>query len=57
MKRLMVIMMVLAAAMAAQAQDYRFEAGGAVGMSSYLGEANGSSIFAHPGFAAGCLDI
>ena len=53
MKRLMVIMMVLAAAMAAQAQDYRFEAGGAVGMSSYLGEANGSSIFAHPGFAVG----
>ena len=52
MKRLMVIMMVLAAAMAAQAQDYRFEAGGAVGISSYVGEAEGSIIFAQFCFAA-----
>lgn len=55
MKRLMVIMVMVTAAMAAQAQDYKFEAGGAVGMSSYLGEANQSSVFAHPGIAAGVV--
>ena len=43
----------MAATIAASAQDYRFEAGGVVGMSGYLGEANQSNIFAHPGIAAG----
>ncbi|MDE7471038.1 MAG: porin family protein [Paramuribaculum sp.] len=38
-----------------QARDdseaYRFDIGGGIGMSGYLGEANSSSLFSHPGFA------
>ena len=49
----MAILAMMAATIAASAQDYRFEAGGVVGMSGYLGEANQSNIFAHPGIAAG----
>ncbi len=39
-----------------QAQElpaYKFDFGGQLGMSGYLGDANGSSIFKHPGFGAG----
>lgn len=34
-----------------RAQDYRYEAGGGIGLSGYLGEAS-SSILSHPGYAA-----
>lgn len=33
------------------AEAYRFDIGGGIGMSGYLGEANSSSLFSHPGFA------
>ncbi|MDE6118086.1 MAG: porin family protein [Duncaniella sp.] len=35
----------------AQAENYKFDAGIGVGMSGYLGDANESNIFAHPGVA------
>lgn len=35
---------------AAQSAPYKFDAGAALGMSGYIGEANGSNPFARPGF-------
>lgn len=61
MKSRLLILMVLSiilplAAMTAKAQDYvdsyRFDLGGSLGMSGYLGDANESNMFKHPGFAA-----
>lgn len=37
----------------AQDETYRFDFGGQLGMSGYLGDANESNIFKHPGFSAG----
>lgn len=31
-------------------EDYRFDAGGGVGMTGYLGDANTSNLWSHPGF-------
>ena len=39
------------AQMCAQESTYRYEIGAGLGMSSYLGEANTSSLLKHPGFA------
>ena len=39
----------------AQETAYRFELGPAIGMSGYLGDANTSSLYAHPGFAGGAI--
>ena len=36
----------------AQSTPYKFDFGGALGMSGYLGEANTSSLMKHPGFEA-----
>ncbi len=38
--------------LSAQESTYRYEIGGGIGMSGYLGEANTSSLFNHPGVAA-----
>lgn len=38
--------------MAAQESTYRFDAGGQIGMSGYLGDAS-ANIFGHPGFSGG----
>lgn len=38
-------------ALYAQEAAYRYEIGAGLGMSGYLGEANTSSLFKHPGFA------
>lgn len=37
----------------AQEETYKFDLGVQVGMSGYLGDANESNIFKHPGFSAG----
>lgn len=37
----------------AQDETYRYDLGVQIGMSGYLGDANGSNIFKHPGFSAG----
>jgi hypothetical protein len=37
------------------AQEYKYEAGGAVGITSYMGDANKTRYMDHPGFAAGLL--
>lgn len=39
----------------AQETAYRFELGPTIGMSGYLGDANTSSLYAHPGFAGGAI--
>lgn len=38
--------------MQAQESPYKFDVGGGIGMSGYLGDANNSSILKHPGFTA-----
>ena len=55
MKKLAVIMLMIATLMAAQAQEYRFEVGGAIGMSGYLGDANNANLLKKPGYVAGGL--
>lgn len=40
---------------AAAQEDYRFDIGGGVGMSGYLGDANPSALWSHPGFDAELL--
>lgn len=55
MRRIAVILVIVClAALGLQAQEapYKFDIGGGVGMSGYLGDANTSSIFKHPGFTA-----
>jgi opacity protein-like surface antigen len=39
----------------AQESVYKFELGPAIGFSGYLGDANTSSLYAHPGFAGGAI--
>lgn len=57
MKRLTAIFLLLISCVtlskvAAQESAYKFDMGGQIGMSGYLGDAS-SSIFSHPGFAGG----
>lgn len=40
---------------AAAQEDYRFDIGGGIGMSGYLGDANTSNLFANPGWDAELL--
>lgn len=42
-----------ATVMLGQEAKYKFDMGGQLGMSGYLGDANTSNIFKHPGFSAG----
>lgn len=41
-----------AAQATAQPETYKFDLGAGIGMSGYLGDANESSLFSHPGFTA-----
>lgn len=54
--RLIAILLLLAGTVrfgaSAQESTYKFDMGGQIGMSGYIGDAS-SSIFSHPGFAAG----
>lgn len=43
-------MMLCASAANAQTAPYKFDIGAEIGMSGYIGEANSSNIFKHPGF-------
>lgn len=57
MKRLTTILLLITGCVAfnkavAQESTYKFDMGGQIGMSGYLGDAS-SSIFSHPGFAGG----
>ena len=50
------VLVALAAATPARAQeDYRFDIGGGIGMSGYLGDANPTALWSHPGFDAELL--
>jgi len=49
---LIILTTLLTSKAAAQESTYKFDAGGQIGMSGYLGDAS-SSIFSHPGFAGG----
>lgn len=56
MRRTLVILTLLTAATTqAAAQDYRFEIGGALGTSGYLGDVNKGNFMRNPGFAAGVV--
>lgn len=45
-----VALLVCALSGVAQSAPYKFDIGAGLGMSGYIGEANGSNIFKHPGF-------
>ncbi len=51
---LIIALMSMATATEARSQEaaYKFDAGAAIGMSGYLGDANTSNVLSHPGFAA-----
>ena len=57
MKRLLYIVALLMtlAVQPAQAQQYKYEAGGSLGMTGYLGECNNGKLFKHPSFTIGGL--
>ena len=56
MKRLLAIAtLIVACTVCAQAQDYRYEVGPALGMSGYLGDVNNSNMWKHPGAAGGVV--
>lgn len=54
LKQIILVSLSCASAFCAEAQEslYKFDFGGSLGMSGYLGDANTSSIFKHPGFTA-----
>ncbi len=47
--------MTITAVAGLKAQDYRYEIGGGIGMSGYLGDANRSNFLKHPGVAGGAV--
>ncbi len=47
--------MAITAVAGLKAQDYRYEIGGGIGMSGYLGDANKSNFLKHPGVAGGAV--
>ncbi len=47
------MMFAATSAVLGQEAKYKFDMGGQIGMSGYLGDANTSNIFKHPGFSAG----
>jgi len=51
--RWIALALLLVASATANAQEYRFEVGPALGFSGYLGDANNSNLFKHIGFAGG----
>lgn len=54
MKRLTnILLAILVATLALQAQEYRYEIGPALGFSGYLGDANNSNLLRHPGISGG----
>ncbi len=54
LKSILITIILCASAIYAEAQEslYKFDFGASLGMSGYLGDANTSSIFKHPGFTA-----
>lgn len=54
-KILIAILLCVSAAIAVQAQDYRYEIGAGLGLSGYLGDVNKSNVLKNPGFAGGAV--
>ncbi len=54
-KILTTILVLLSVMLSATAQDYRYEIGGGIGTSGYLGDVNKSNFMKHPGFSGGLL--
>ena len=50
-----IIVALMATLLPATAQDYRFEAGGGLGISGYLGDVNQSNVLKNPGFSGELL--
>lgn len=56
MKRyIAILVLVLAVAVEAAAQDYRFEVGAALGTNGYLGDVNKGNFMRNPGFVGGAV--
>ncbi len=49
---LLILVLCLVPSRAKAQEDYRFDAGGGFGMTGYLGDANMSNLWSHPGFDA-----
>lgn len=52
-KSLFIALLLLAVALTATGQQYKYEAGPMVGMTGYLGEGNSGNLLKHPSFTAG----
>ena len=50
-----VLLMLLAAIPAMEAQQYKYDVGPMLGMTGYLGEGNNGNLFKHPSFTVGGL--
>lgn len=53
--KLIILSIIAMSALPSSAQDYRYEAGGAAGISGYLGDVNQSNVLKNPGFSGGLL--
>jgi len=54
-KALLIVLLMLVAVLPAGAQQYKYEIGGSLGMTGYLGEGNNSVLFKHPSVTGGAL--
>ena len=54
-KSLYIVLIALLTAIAATAQQYKYEVGPTLGMSGYLGDVNNSNLFKHPGVTGGAM--
>lgn len=52
-KSVFIVLFLLLVAMTATAQQYKYEAGGSLGITGYLGDVNNSNLFRHPGITGG----
>ena len=46
---IMLMVMLCATSPVVAQEDYRFDAGGGIGMTGYLGDANAANLWSHPG--------
>ncbi len=52
-KSVFIVLFLLSFAMTVTAQQYKYEVGGSLGVTGYLGDVNNSNLFKHPGITGG----
>ena len=52
-KLLIIVLFMMSAVLPVKAQDYKYEIGGMLGMTGYLGDVNNSNMYTHPGIVGG----